>query len=57
MGLFSSNAQWSNQARTQTKNRKADVQAKHRRAARARRDNRKHMIEHPASHIFRSIFR
>jgi hypothetical protein len=57
MGLLSSNQDWTSQARIQDKNRKANAKAKQARAARARRDNRKHMIEHPASHIFRSIFR
>ena len=57
MGLFSSNKQWAAQSRIQSKNAKANAQAKHRRAAKARRDNRRHMIEHPGSHIFRSLFR
>ena len=57
MSLFGSSKAWSTQARTGSKNRKAAQQAKARRAAKQRADNRKHMIKHPASHLARSIFR
>jgi len=57
MGLFSSDKQWGRQARIQENNRRATQQAETRRAAQHRKDNRRHMIEHPASHLFRSIFR
>jgi hypothetical protein len=61
MGLFSSDKAWTTQARNDEKNRRAMQAAKARRAAQARQANRKHMIEHPVSHlsgsIFRSIFR
>ena len=61
MGLLNSNKAWTTQASNDGKNRRAMQAAKTCAAAQARRDNRKHMIEHPVSHlsgsIFRSIFR
>jgi hypothetical protein len=57
MGLFSSDKAWTTQARNDERNRRAMQAAKHRRAAQARRDNREHMIKHPVSHLFGSIFR
>ena len=57
MGIFSSSKAWGAQARTQDRNRRAEQAHKSRRAAQHRRDNRRDMIEHPARHLFRSIFK
>jgi hypothetical protein len=57
MGIFSSDKAWTTQARNQDRNRRAAQKAKHRRAAKLRADNRRHIIEHPARHLFGSIFR
>jgi hypothetical protein len=57
MGIFSSSKSWSAQGRTQDRDRRAGQKAKHRRTAKLRADNRRHMLEHPARHLFGSIFR
>ena len=56
MGIFSSDKQWSNQARITARRQHQRTARKYRNEKQARRANRRHAIEHPVSHAW-SMFR
>lgn len=56
MGIFSSKKQWGPQARVTERQRKQRKAARYRSIKAAKKRNRKHALEHPASHAW-SLFR
>jgi hypothetical protein len=57
VGWFSSDKQWSNQAKIPARNARNKRIARRKALIDARRANRRHMIEHPVSHAFRAMWR